>query len=396
MDDVYNGLNIGKKVSGIFLDIKKAFDTVDHEILLNKLFDCGVRGNVYLWFQSYLTNRKQSVRINNTFSALGPINSGVPQGSVLGSILFLIYINDLCNANLVGKITSFADDTALCYVKDNWQDIEQSMTSDLKALQWWFTKNNMLLSPEKTKFINFGLKNDTVFSNKIMYKCIECLCKNTQCNSQCAVINQTDNIKYLGLILDKEISWKKHITLLKNKLNSTLRYFYFLRRICPENVLRMLYFSLVNSRLEYGLFCWGGAYDAYLKPVIIQQKKFIRIIKKKGKMEPSKPLFQTLNILPLHYMFLYKVLRIFYTVSGNLPQLNKVYKNKLRSIERVLVTKPNLTFFKKSYCYLGPKFFCDIPQVIAEARNLFLFSKQLKNWIVNSNEVELMLLRVKV
>lgn len=383
MDEVYIGLNNGKRVSGIFLDIKKAFDTVDHKFLLNKLESCGVRGIAYSWFESYLTKRKQRVKIANTFSEFGVIKNGVPQGSVLGAILFLIYINDLCNANLIGKVTSFADDTALCYVADNWNDIEEAMNTDMRALQWWFTSNNMLLSPEKTKYINFNLRNEHTFNNGIIYKCSECLIKNSQCLTACAVVSQTNTIKYLGLTLDQELNWKKHVEILKKKLNTILRYFYFLQHLCSEKILRMLYFSLVNSRLDYGIFCWGGTYETNLKPILMQQKKFVRIIKRKSKLEPSRPLFVNLKIFPLNYLFVYKVLNIFYILSGNLPKSNNMYKEKLRKPEAIKVPKPNTTFFTKSYCFLGPKMFNSIPESIADSRNLILFKKNIKIWLIN-------------
>lgn len=391
MDDVYIGLNTGKRVSGIFLDIKKAFDTVDHDILLSKLYNCGIRGNVHSWFVSYLTNRKQHVKIGSTFSDIGYIRNGVPQGSVLGSILFLIYINDLCNANFNGKVTSFADDTALSYVKNTWDEINQGMTSDLKAIQWWFTNNNMLLSPEKTKYINFNLRNKYNFDSSIIYTCVDCLCKNTVCLSKCAIVSQTDSIKYLGMILDAELNWKSHINKLKKVINNTLRYFYFLRNICNEDVLKMLYFSLVNSRLEYGIFCWGGTYETNMKPIIIMQKKFIRIIKHKNKTEASFPLFVNLRILPINYMFVFKVLKLFYILSGNLPQLDNVYKTKLRTKEQFLVPKPNFTFFTKVYCFLGPKLLNLTPKHIIGSKNVKSFANKLKTWLLNIDDLHLVL-----
>ncbi len=326
MERVYNGLNAGKKVTGIFLDIKKAFDTVDHKILLNKLHNCGVRGNVHAWFESYLTNRRQCVKINHTYSKMGYIKYGVTQGSVLGAILFLVYINDLCNGNFIGNLTSFADDTALSYVKNNWAEVKHDIQQDLDALQWWFTMNHMLLSPEKTKYITFNLRSGAVLQDVILYKCIACLCQHTQCNN-CAVVSQTDSIKYLGVILDKEINWKKHIQSLKSKLNNVLRYFYFLKDICNQKLLRSLYFSLVHSRLEYGIFCWGGTFEVHLNSIFVQQKKFLKIITKTGRREPSYPLFLEQRILPLKYTFVLKVLKLYYILSGNLPEKSNIKIN---------------------------------------------------------------------
>ncbi|KAG8313850.1 hypothetical protein J6590_108242 [Homalodisca vitripennis] len=391
MDDVLEAINSGRKVSGLFLDIKKAFDTVDHDILLNKLYCCGIRGNVLSWFSSYLNNRRQCVKISNTFSDFGIIKSGVPQGSVLGAILFIVYINDLCNSNLYGRITSFADDTALTYIKDDWNDIEEAMSIDLKALQWWFSKNNMLLSPEKTKYINFSLKKDPQhFTKQILYNCVSCLCTNKEC-PECAIVSQSDNLKYLGILLDREINWKKHIDMVKKKLNGILRTFYFLQNMCTEEVMRMLYFSLVNSRLEYGIFCWGGTYETNLKPLLMQQKKFIRLVKRKCRYEPSHPLFISLNIFPITYLFVYKVLKIFYVTSGNLPVLINIYKNKLRHKDKIAVPKPNLTIFRKSYCFLGPKMFNTIPKDISNSKNIHIFSKLLKLWLLSKQNINCLL-----
>lgn len=385
---VYNGLNDNKKVSAIFLDIKKAFDCVDHTILLSKLNKCGIRGVVLNWFESYLRKRKQCVKIKNSYSELGIINVGVPQGSVLGAILFLIYINDLCNANLNGNITSFADDTALCYVMNEWDDINEAMNLDFQALQWWFTDNQLLLSPEKTKFINFSLRKEIKLKNEIIYKCIKCLCLQTRC-TECAVVEQTNSIKYLGIYLDQELSWKTHVLNLKSKLNNTLRYFYFLKNCCNDQILRMLYFALVHSRMDYGLFCWGGAFETNTKHIFIQQKRFIRIICGKNKTEHTYPLFLKQRILPLKYMFVHKVLKIHYIMSGNLPDINiDSYKKKLRKQDIFTVPKPNFTFYIKSYIFLGPRIFNTIPSMLQTIKSVSLFSHKVKQWLIQQENID--------
>lgn len=262
MTNVNEGVNEGKKVSGLFLDIKKAFDTVDHTILLDKLFNIGIRGVSHEWFKSYLSDRKQCVRINSILSEMGTIKSGVPQGSVLRATLFIIFINDLCEGKFNGKLTSFADDTALCYSERDWQSVQHAMNGDLEALKWWFTVNRLLLSAEKTKYINFSLIKPFNFTDPIKFKCTLCLSRQTICMLNCANVDQTDSIKYLGLHVDAELCWKIHIKKLKDKVNNSIRYFYFLRNLSNTQILRMLYFALIQSRLEYGLVFWGSTYDS--------------------------------------------------------------------------------------------------------------------------------------
>lgn len=214
---IWDGLNDGKRVSGLFLDITKAFDTVNHDILLEKMYRCGIRGVVHKWFSNYLVGRMQCVKVNGAVSQLKEIEFGVPQGSVLGATLFLIYINDLCDATLQGQISSFADDTALCYTGDSWREIQTRMNFDLQSIRWWFAMNNMVLSPDKTKFINFRLRGNINFETKIMYKCLECLCSGAQCNVECVQLTEEETIKYLGIDLDKELNYKIHILNLKKK-----------------------------------------------------------------------------------------------------------------------------------------------------------------------------------
>lgn len=387
METVYTGLNSNKKVSGMFLDIKKAFDTVDHTILLQKMLNCGIRGNVNNWFQSYLTKRKQCTKVNNVLSKMGYVKYGVPQGSVLGAILFLIYINDLCKGSFKGKLTSFADDTAFCYVHDSWNDIKQAMNEDLMALQWWFTKNHMLLSPEKTKFLNFSLRTEFKFTNDILYKCALCLSRPTYCSTKCATVGQADNIKYLGIVLDQELNWKEHVHKLKQKLNNVLRYFYYLKNMCNENVLRTLYFSLFHSRIDYGLFCWGGTYATNINQIFLQQKKCIRMIAKKSKLEPSQPLFFRLKILPLKHMFVCNILKQYFIISKNVENNAISYKNKLRRQEHLQVPKPNLTFFTKCFCFLGPKIMNIIPSEFKTCTNVKLFMSKVRFWLGSIQDI---------
>lgn len=158
VEGVYNRLNNNKKTSGIFIDFAKAFDLVDHSILLNNLELAGIRDITLKWFESYLSSREQKVRIQNSYSNPKIINIGVPQGSVLSVYLFLIFINDLLFQSFEGDIIAFADDIALQYSKPFWGKIWDSMNCDLKTLNEWCCSNKMIVNASKTKFINFDFR----------------------------------------------------------------------------------------------------------------------------------------------------------------------------------------------------------------------------------------------
>ena len=179
----------------IFLDFAKAFDTVDHNILINKLEYYGIKGTALKWFESYLTNRTQKVCINGTFSESCNVKFGVPQGSVLGPLLFLLYINDMPNSSNILKIHLFADDTSIFFSHKNLKELESIVNNELSKVSDWLIANKLTLNVDKSNFllISPSRKNTT---NKI----------NLSINNE--AIAQKDCIKYLGVLLDKNLSWK--------------------------------------------------------------------------------------------------------------------------------------------------------------------------------------------
>lgn len=252
------------------------------------------------------------------------------------------------------------------------------MNIGLKAIKWWFKKNNMVLSISKTNYLCLSLRREVNFKNKVIYKCNDCLYDEREC-SLCSEIEGVDNVKYLGVILDKELTWKNHI--IKNNLGNKLRIFYFLRNMCNDEVLRTLYFSLVHSRIDYGISIWGGIYSNNIKPLItVQKKKFIRLIKNKNRFETTFPIFKTLNILPLRYLFVYKVLRIFFLRSRNSSEIN-AYRHRLRNAGHVFVPKPSKTYFTKTLNFLAPRVFNKVPEKIRNLNSIEIFSRKLRTWL---------------
>ena len=254
---IHHNLNNNQKVSALFIDITKAFDTVNHEILLLKLSHIGIRGTALAFFKSYLQNRVQTVCINKIHSDEKVVSVGVPQGSVLGPLLFLIYCNSIFDLRLQGSLVAFADDMAFLYSNSDMNFLKCAVNDDLRLLKKWFYVHDMVLSC-KSKIMYYNLNFTIQDPNPLI--CHSLACNQTNCNALCVPIENVNSFKYLGLSLDSQLNFKEHVSNLKKKLRQTLRTFYYLRNICSSQFLRCLYYALFDSHLQYGITCWGGIY----------------------------------------------------------------------------------------------------------------------------------------
>ena len=274
---------------GVFVDLEKAFDTVNHKILITKLNHYGVRGTVNNWFLSYLSQRQQRLTLNGSSSPYLDISCGVPQGSILGPLLFLVYINDMHEATKHSIVHHFADDTnLLCSSKDP-KDLRKKLNEDLRLLYEWLCSNRLSLNVSKTEFIIFKPAKK-VLRDRITLRL------------NGVTLFESRKIKYLGLIMDDKLSWKHHVNELRKKLNRTVGIIYGLKKYCNESILKSMYYALFHSYLMYGLSIWGLASRNLTKPIQLLQKKVIRIITNSDYLAHTQPLFKSLKILNFHDM----------------------------------------------------------------------------------------------
>ena len=276
-----------------FLDLSKAFDTVNHNILLRKLEFYGIRGIALEWFKHYLTGRKQYVLYNNTQSSKQYITCGVPQGSVLGPLLFLIYINDIPNCLKYPKSIVFADDTTIFASCKNMNTLYNNMNDDLSNLINWFKANMLSLDIAQTnyfpssKFVNVG-------EYMKLYADADEIIRNECC-------------KFVGIIIDDKLGWLDHINSINIKLSISLYILNSVKNTLPNYILRQLYFTMVQAYLTYGIILWGSTYQSYLKRTVILQKKAIRYMHKAHYNAHTKPLFYATNVLNINFTYLLEV-----------------------------------------------------------------------------------------
>jgi len=232
----------------VYIDLSKAFDTVDHEILLSKLQYYGIRNTSLSLLRSYLSNRIQYVEIDSYRSSFRKINTGVPQGSVLGPLLFIIYINDIHFSSNLFNFVTYADDTTLfaslnAVTSNDSNPTEAVLNSELQSVCKWLNMNKLSLNISKTKCMIFQKSKKIQFKPnlKILDKCIE----------------YVDNFNFLGIVIDNRLNWKYHIENVTRKISKAICILSRLKHYLPRSCLKTIYDSLVNSHLNYGLLCWG-------------------------------------------------------------------------------------------------------------------------------------------
>lgn len=283
-EEIRQHLENGQFSCGVFIDLQKAFDTVDHNILLRKLELYGIRGVVNKWFHSYLSNRKQYVYLAGVKSKILKILHGVPQGSVLGPLLFIIYINDLHNAILNSKTTHFADDTSLIYSNQSLKTIERKLNVDLKSLFKWLCSNLISLNVAKTVVVLFRNERKTP-DYEIKLKL----------NGKNLDLSKT--VKYLGITLDYSLSWNFHINSIANKLRNANGALSKLRHLVPKSTLITVYNALFSSHLTYACQAWAQNRNPNTCRLLKLQKQALRLITFNNFRAPSTPIFLELKLL---------------------------------------------------------------------------------------------------
>ena len=291
-----NGQN--KYQAGIFIDLKKAFDCVSHRILLKKLQLYGLGGPVLEWFRSYLSGRSQRVLYKGILSDKMWVRIGVPQGSILGPLLFLIYINDLPKASEFLE-SLFADDTTFQASSNSLEDLEKYINDELNHAAQWFKDNQLTLHPKKTRYVLLNSRG----------KALNIKLEGVNIEQISHTSNET-GFKFLGLIVDESLNWKQHIDYLHNKLRKAYFSLCRIKNLFPLKLKLLLFNALFKSHVEYGIQVWGQGTG--IKKIELMQKKMVRTLFTKNGFGHTEPIMKRLGILKVKDLY---ILRTVCTVA---------------------------------------------------------------------------------
>ena len=375
-DDWLNAIDKGHYVGIVLLDLQKAFDTVNHAVLIRKLYNYGMSTSVIKWFESYLYDRRHITIINGIKSNERQVTCGIPQGSILGPLLFILYINDLPKHVSNVKVSMYADDTALYYNSNDINDIVVKMNRDLKNVRKWLVRNKLSLNVKKTEFMIVG-------SNHKLSR-IANVDINIHIDGE--KIQRVNECKHLGVIIDDKLTWSKHITHVTKKIAPGLFYLRKSKNVIPSNMQSLLYNALIAPHFNYCNVVWGNCNKTLQNKLQVLQNRAAKIIKGVDRYTSST---ETLNDLQWNNLSIKQyhneAIMMYKAVNNLLPTYicsrfkEKEVQYNLRNNNVLVIDKPNTEYKKRSFTYRGASLWNTLNDNVKSAINLASFKKQLQS-----------------
>ena len=352
-DTITRAFEEGEFVLGLYLDLRKAFDTVNIRLLLEKLHKYGVKDKSHKILTSYLTGRTQSVKIRNSYSTYKDVTMGVPQGSILGPILFIIYINDLPKLSNNMTCLSYADDTALLFKNTNISDLQLMVDALLVQISDWFNANFLSLNVSKTYTQHYTTRSsDFKLDIKI--------------NNM--AVKESDSVRYLGVIIDKNLKFTKHIDHISSIIGRNIGIISRIRFCVDKRTAHLLYNTLILPYLNYCCMIWGSNYQSQTERLVILQKRAVRLIEYVYPPHSSEPIFKKYNILKLADVVKSQMILVMHKfitkqlpgAFDNLYELCEVDRPQRRQVNHFMQPFSNRNYRLFTTSCLGPKLWNDI------------------------------------
>jgi hypothetical protein len=355
-----------KKASGTFLDLSKAFDCVNHKILFNKLDSVGIKGRALNLITTYVSNRTQYTEISfeqgktyfKSKSKLGFPTKGVPQGSILGPLLFILYVNDIPSLKDC-HILSYADDTSFISLGKDVTEVEEIMKYNFNKMQNYFLENNLQINYTKTNYIIFGNSSPCSF-----YKLND------------KVIEEVTSAKFLGVLIDKDLRWDLHIDMICSKINKNSFLLQRLRSYYSTEYLLQIYYGVIFPHLNYGIEVWGGAAEKYINRLLCSQKRVLRLIFGLKRLESCRDTFKENHILTVYSLYVFKIIIIAKQNHSKHPIPD--HPNRNNNMYRIRVNKKGT---EKDPFINGVIFYNKLPNFL-KALDGKEFVKTLKSYLI--------------
>ena len=376
VDKITEALDQGESVVGVFLDFSKAFDTVDHNILLQKMDKYGICGIELKWFENYLSDRMQYVTYNNHKSSHEKIHCGVPQGSILGPILFLLYINDLTSVSEFCFSVLFADDTNMFITGKDMDILCHRLNEDLKNVQEWLQCNKLSLNVLKTHYMIFTPRN--ILIDDIDVKILD------------VQIQRVYVTKFLGVQIDSQLTWKKHIEYTCKKLSKCVGILCKARKKLYKSTLISLYYSFAYPYFIYCNHVWGTNYPSCLERIYLIQKKLVRIMTCSPFRAHTEPLYFANKVLNIYDINDYIIGTFMYEcLHGNIPDIFRnyfqrnadVHDHNLRNVNDLYVPYGRLDIRKFSVKIAGPNLWNSLPSSVKNSETVHIFKKNMRHYL---------------
>jgi len=389
-------LNKKLHAAAIFCDLAKAFDTCDHSILLHLMKKKGIQDTELSWFNSYLSNRTQFVSLGDIKSNLSIISLGVPQGSILGPLLFLIYIDDLPDSTNL-PVYLFADDTVILACDRNLDSLIEKLNTGFRSVCSYFRNHKLSLNPKKTEYIIFSSsqlihESEThVFINN----------NNPEQNDPSNIFeikrinldDETPAYKYLGVFFDPNLNFKFHIQKILSKLNRALYTLRTVKNFLPKSALKSLYYSLFHCHLVFASEIWSSTSESLLNEISKKQKMAIRIITNEKYNAHTRHLFKQEDILPFDLLIQYLKLSFMQSVIQKRAPIaldgiwitnqeyriaNNTYNIELRGDGELHIPFYRTNQLSRYPLYSFPSLWNKLPPEISIIRNKYEFKSKLK------------------
>lgn len=363
LEHVYKSLDTGKYVISLLFDLSKAFDTIDKNLLEKKLSSMGIRGTILTWIVSYMENRSIKVKLNGINSNEHDVKIGVPQGSVLGPLLFLLYINNLPNYLTAGHATIFADDLTVTLSAGSLEELQAQTNLTMQEISSWSQRDRLILNDSKTVFIHFHIQKPLPH-DAIIYDGI--------------TISKTT--KLLGTYLDSKLSWDEHIHFVCGQLNKAYFAILQMRNSLDQFGLLNIYYALAYSHISYNIVCWGSAKDK--DRVFICQKRLIRLIYKLNYNESCREIFKKEKILTTPSIFIYKCLMYARKNMSLFTKRDECHTYNTRHAELLDIPRHNTTKFKHSPHYNCITLYNSLPENIRKIKIYKNYKTETKNLLL--------------